>query len=189
MRERKAHSTQHFSSDEIDGIAVAFREGDEIAFRSVYEAYRGQIYRFCRHLLGEEALAKDAFQETFIKSFEHRAELRGSNIRSWLFVIARRVCLNMIRSRRQHHEPFNEGAHCWQTDSPQDFGLRDQIEAALSQLPPSMREAIVLREFDGYSYSEIAKMCGIEVSLAKVRVHRARISLRKILASLMLLER
>lgn len=140
-------------------------------------------------MLNDEAAAKDAFQDTFIRFYEHRGELRGINVRSWLFVIARRTCLNFIRSRRKTHDTFDEGAHAWQEDAEADVALREEIERALQLLPVALREALLLREYEGHSYQEIAEICCIDLSLAKVRVHRARLTMRKLLAAVVLLEK
>lgn len=183
------HLGTTISPEELTALAVAFREGDRAAFRRLYDLYHAAVYRFCRHMLNDEAAAKDAFQETIIRFYEHRSELRGDNVRSWLFVIARRVCLNAIRARRAEHEAFDESFHHIHDEPISDVGLREQIERALRALPPALREALVLREYEGHSYNEIAEICSIDVNLAKVRVHRARLMMRKLLAAVVLHER
>jgi RNA polymerase sigma-70 factor (ECF subfamily) len=60
-----------------------------------------------------------------------------------------------------------------------DVFMAEIINQAIAELPVEFREALVLREYDHFSYSEIAEILGIDLSLAKVRVHRARLSLRK----------
>jgi len=178
--------TAHLITDEnIDDVVVAFRGGDGNAFRMLYDAYNANVYRFCLRMVGDEAIAKDAFQETFIRMFEHRSTLRGVNVRSWLFSIARRVCLNMLRARRGGHESFDETFHGCEELEEHDVVLRQQIDKALAQLPVALREALVLREFEGLAYQEIADTVGIELSLAKVRVYRARLMMRTILAPIL----
>lgn len=189
MRGRSNHIGRPIPPEEISTVVAAFRAGDREAFRSIYDLYEGAVYRFCRHMLNDEAVAKDAFQDTFIRFYEHREELRGENVRSWLFVIARRTCLNVIRSQRKTHEAFDEGAHAWKEDAESDVALRDEIERAMRCLPVSLREALLLREYEGYSYLEIARICSIDLSLAKVRVHRARLTMRKLLAAVVLHEK
>jgi len=183
------HIAQALTDENIDAVVLAFRDGDRDAFRMLYDAYYARVYRFCLHMVVDEALAKDAFQETFIRMFEHRASLRGVNVRSWLFSIARRVCLNMIRAKRGGHESFDETYHGPRTTEERDVALRQQIDNALTQLPVALRESLVLREFEGYTYQEIADTVGIDLSLAKVRVYRARLMMRKILAPILEHER
>jgi RNA polymerase sigma-70 factor (ECF subfamily) len=189
MRGQHDHLGTNVRPEELTALAAAFREGDRVAFRRLYDIYHAAVYRFCRHMMGDEAAAKDAFQETIIRFYEHRKDLRGDNVRSWLFVIARRVCLNAIRARRAEHEAFDEGAHHVADEPVADVALREQIERALRALSPALREALVLREYEGHSYNEIARICDIDVSLAKVRVHRARLMMRKLLAAVVLHER
>ncbi len=66
-----------------------------------------------------------------------------------------------------------------------DIGMREFIEKSIAQLPVTLREALILREYEERSYQEIADILGIELSLAKVRVHRARLLLRKMLQPIM----
>ncbi len=182
MRRSSNHNANALAPEEMELLTCAFRAGDLGAFRKLYDMYNAAVYRFCRHMMADEAAAKDVFQETFLRFYEHRSQLLGSNVRSWLFVIARRTCLNALRSRRAAHEEFDEGAFVCSQDTVSDVGLRDQIEKALTALPPALKEALILREVEGYTYEEIASICGIDLSLAKVRVHRARITMRKLLA-------
>lgn len=189
MKPTARHIAQALTDENIDAVVLAFRDGDRDAFRMLYDAYYARVYRFCLHMVVDEALAKDAFQETFIRMFEHRASLRGVNVRSWLFSIARRACLNMIRAKRGGHESFDETYHGPRTTEERDVALRQQIDNALTQLPVALRESLVLREFEGYTYQEIADTVGIDLSLAKVRVYRARLMMRKILAPILEHER
>ena len=126
-------------------------------------------------------MAGDAFQETFIRMYQHHRDLRTSNIQSWLFAIARRVCLNLIRTRKRQNEVFNEDLHGGAETSVGDVFLKEHLEKAMSKLPVTLREALILRDVEGHSYQEIATICGIDLSLAKVRVFRARQHMRRIL--------
>jgi len=175
--------------DDLTDLVRAFKDGDRDAFRTLYDFFQTPIYRFCRHMIADEAMAKDAFQETFIRMYEHRMELRGENVRSWLFTIARRVCLNQLRTRRSAHIEFDETFHANPEPVERDVVLKERIDKALEQLPMTLREALVLREYEGHSYQEIAALVGIDLSLAKVRVYRARLLMRKLLAGVVLQER
>lgn len=183
MRGTTNHNAPNIADEKLVAVVMAFRSGDRAAFRTLYDTFSTAVYRFCRHMIGDEAMAKDAFQETFIRMFEHRQELRGTNVRSWLFTISRRVCLNQLRARRASHVSFDETFHAQGDFVQSDVLLKEQIERALDQLPVALREALVLREYEGHSYLEIAAIVGIDLSLAKVRVYRARLMMRKLLAS------
>jgi RNA polymerase sigma-70 factor, ECF subfamily len=135
-------------------------------------------------MLSDTDLAEDAFQETFIRVFENRTSFRGDNFAAWLFTIARNTCLNQIRSRRDQ-ESYDEVFHSIDySENNSDLGMKSEIEKAIATLPLPMREAVLLREYEDFSYQEIADTLGIDLSLAKVRVHRARLILRKLLKPL-----
>lgn len=167
--------------EEILRAAEQFRQGSVEAFQWLYRHFSRNVYRFCLRMVGDDAAAKDAYQETFMKVYEHRMDFRGENFPAWLFTIARRVCLNQIRSRRNHDE-FDEVFHAHEPVVETDVYMQQHIQQALDSLPPVLKEAIVLREYEGLSYQEIADVLSIDLSLAKVRVHRARLIVRKILA-------
>jgi RNA polymerase sigma-70 factor, ECF subfamily len=181
MRSSKT-SIRRRNQEEILEVTVdAFREGDRDAFRMLYERFDQPIYRFCRHMMTDEVLARDAFQETFIRMYENRRTLRTYNVQSWLFSIARRVCLNHLRSRRRNHESFDETFHGDSVSLQSDVFLKEHLEKAMEQLPLALKEALILRDVEGHSYNEIAEIVGIDLSLAKVRVYRARLHMRRLL--------
>lgn len=155
-------------------------KGSAEAFQILYTKYNQKVYRFCLRILGDDAQAKDAFQETFIRVFENKDSFRGDNFGAWLFTIARHTCLNMIRSRRLH-ESLDEAYHMPMQTVQEDVALKDHIEKAIQKVPITLREALVLREYEECTYQEIADILGIDLSLAKVRVYRARVLLRKML--------
>lgn len=159
------------------------KKGKAEAFKILYKKYHTKVYRFCLRMLGDSDMAKDAFQETFIKVYEHRKDFRGENFTAWLYTIARHTCLNIIRSKKEH-DSFDEVYHGSMQAVDYDFALKDQLEEAIAMVPLVLREALILREYEQYSYQEIADHLDIDLSLAKIRVHRARILLRKILKPL-----
>ena len=154
--------------------------GSAEAFKILYEKYSSRIYRFCLKILGSETLARDAFQETFVRVYEHRKSFTGNNFSGWLFTIARNTCINIIR-RKKHHVNFDEVNFQNDLNQPRDLLLKEIIDDAISKLPLKLREAIILREYEDYTYNEIAEILGVDLSLAKVRVFRARKLLKEML--------
>jgi len=181
MRSKTPYPSVRIDEADLPAVVEAFKDGDRAAFRRLYDHFQRPIYRFCRHLTGDEAMAGDAFQETFIRMYQHHRDLRTSNIQSWLFAIARRVCLNLLRTRRRQNEVFDEDLHGGSVSPEGDVFLREHLEQAMACLPVTLREALILRDVEGHSYQEIAVICGIDLSLAKVRVFRARQHMRRIL--------
>ncbi|MDX9791019.1 MAG: sigma-70 family RNA polymerase sigma factor [Candidatus Kapaibacterium sp.] len=170
--------------EKLSKAIEALQRGSAEAFHILYHNYAHKVYRFCLRMLGEQELAEDAFQETFIRVYENKGSFHGTNFAAWLFTIARNTCLNHIRSKKEA-ESFDEVFHSYDNGSNQsDPVLKQEIEKAIATLPVPMREALLLREYEDFSYQEIADTLGIELSLAKVRVHRARLQLRKLLKPL-----
>ena len=171
-------------------LIKAFREGDERAFAELYTRYKGEIYTYCLRMLGgDSAEAGDAYQETFIKVYEKLHTFRyGENVKGWVYMIARNVALNIYRSKRPEetieNHPYlaSTERHLSPEFSGEQRSLREAIEEAVATLPVEFREPFILREFDGLGYPEIAEITGTNVTLTKVRIHRAKQRLRKLLA-------
>lgn len=166
--------------EQIKQATEEFRLGSAEAFHILYTHYSQRVYRFCLRMLGNKDKAEDAFQETFIKVFENAKMFRSDNFGAWLFTIARHICLNMIRLEKPHQEVDDNSIKLSYVERD-DIGLKDFVQSAIMHLPVSLREALLLREYEDYPYEEIAQILGISVSLAKVRVHRARLLLKKLL--------
>ena len=169
-------------------LLAAFREGDEQGFVSLYRRRHLEIYRYIlRFVHGDEDEASDLFQDTFIKIHEHAATLRnGENVRSWMYAIARNNCLNHIkRNRRQvpldaQHEQIADG------EAPDELlhrgAMHGELDLAIQELPDNQREAILLREFEGLSYAEIAEATNTNIGIIRQRLWRAKQTLRMMLS-------
>ncbi len=180
MRFKNSHNDEEYKN-----ALEQFQQGSAEAFHILYKLYHQRVYRFCIKLMGNETAGKDAFQETFMRMYEHRRDFRGTNFQGWLFTIARHTCLNLIRSRKTFdslNEENHEALSSTNKLDESDVIMRNSIDKAIARLPFELREALLLREYEEYSYQEIADIIGIDISLAKVRVHRARLILRKILS-------
>jgi len=147
--------------------------------RALFEQYGSQIFRYCLHQLGSREEAEDAMQSTFLNAF--RGIKRGivPELESaWLFKIAQNVCLSRRRST-------------WRRDrieSPTDFELVEELTPApsrradelmglqdvLEQMPENQRRAILLREWQGLSYHEIADELELSQAAVETLIFRAR---------------
>ena len=180
-------TTEHELKD-VD-LLKAFLAGDERAFAQLYARRKAEVYTYCLRMMGGDPdLASDAFQETFIKVYEKAETFRvGTNVMGWLYMIARNTCLNVHRARRNNdsidHHPTLESRDRSlrpEYDEEQHF-LRAILEEAIASLPEEFREPFILREFDGFSYSEIAAITGAPLARTKIRIHRAKERMRVIL--------
>jgi RNA polymerase sigma factor (sigma-70 family) len=150
--------------------------------RGLYEQYANQIFRYCLHQLGSREEAEDAVQSTFLNAF--RGIKRGivPELESaWLFKIAHNVCLSRRRSA------WRRG----RVESPADFEVVEDLTPAparrsdeliglqdvLEQMPEAQRRAILLREWQGLSYREIADELELSQAAVETLIFRARRSL------------
>ena len=150
--------------------------------RALYEQYANQVFRYCLHQLGSREEAEDALQSTFLNAF--RGIKRGvvPDLESaWLFKIAHNVCLSRRRStwRRGRiespadFEVIEELAPAPSRRADELIGLQDVLE----QLPETQRRAILLREWQGLSYREIAAELELSQAAVETLIFRARRSL------------
>jgi RNA polymerase sigma factor (sigma-70 family) len=150
--------------------------------RALYEEYANQIFRYCLHQLGSREEAEDAVQSTFLNAF--RGLKRGvvpELEAAWLFKIAHNVCLSRRRSswrRGRVESPADFEAVEELTPAPSRgadelIGLQDVLE----QMPETQRRAILLREWQGLSYREIAAELELSQSAVETLIFRARRSL------------
>ncbi len=132
-------------------------------------------------MVGDEDEVKDIVQEVFLKMYEHRWQLANpSRFRAWLFMIARNQCLTHYRDEKRT-TPFDER---WSMlESLETESLIQEIErneevslvrAFINQLKPEYREVIVLREYQGLSYEEIADVIGATIAAVKAKLFKAR---------------
>lgn len=158
------------------------------AFKYVYNQYRQRIFSYCLYVTGNKSSAEDAFQEVFIRVFERREQLRETYaIKKWLLLVARTVCLNMIRESKYLPDFIYVD-----DNSVREIDIRiegfdsefseEVFQIAFRNIAPIYREAFILKEIEGFSYAEIAEMTGASESNVKVRVLRAKRMLRKMLA-------
>ena len=165
-------------ADHVDRVAAP--EAD--ATRALYERYANQIFGYCLHQLGSREEAEDAVQSTFLNAF--RGLKRGvvpELEAAWLFKIAHNVCLSRRRSS------WRRG----RIESPADFDLVEEHAAAparradelmglqdvLETMPENQRRAILLREWQGLSYREIADELELSQAAVETLIFRARRSL------------
>jgi RNA polymerase sigma-70 factor, ECF subfamily len=149
---------------------------DEHAYRALFRRYDRRIYAYCLRALGSHDDAQDVFQTISITVYEKRSAFTEGSFAAWLFTIARNYCLKALRGRKHTVEITDEvlPQESRDGDYDHDFLLRNALHKAVRALPDEFREALELRYFDELSYEEIAAATTISVSLAKVRVFRAK---------------
>ena len=183
-------------SDE-DLFARIRATGSEEAFNILYKRYDRRLYAYCLRATGSHEAAKDAFQTVMSAVFEKRASFQGGHYAAWLFTIARHHVMKVSKRQqrdvktlspldddngREHALPSDEHFALRLGTGEGDFLLREALDRAIAQLPEDLREAFELKQYDGLQHEEIAQTLGISLSLAKVRVFRAKRQLQRLLA-------
>ncbi|MGJ5816668.1 RNA polymerase sigma factor [Paludibaculum fermentans] len=150
-------------------------------------ACHASLYRYARALSRDPATAEELVQETFRRALgAKRGPFQASpdNVRPWAFTILRHIWQNLMRrQRRESFEELKDEAALG--ESPEvvltQRLLRSEIADAIDALPVVLREVIVLREMEGYTYAEIAQVLNCPAGTVMSRLARARHSLRKLL--------
>src|SRR5215470_6339677 len=157
--------------------------------------YLDGLYGYAMVLSRNRAEAEDLVQETCLRALRGMNSLRAeASAKSWLFTILRNIWLNQLRQRRTVPEMVelasDEGVSIEPADAAQDPHAeyvtrmeRDQVRIAIQKLPVESREVIILREYEGLSYQEIAAVLGCLAGTVMSRLARARSKLREVLTT------
>jgi RNA polymerase sigma-70 factor (ECF subfamily) len=185
--------------DQADPDAVLMlrvKRGDRAAFAGLVERYKQPLFNFIFRTLRDETETEDVAQNTFLQVWKSRARYRRTaKFSTWLFTIARNLCLNEIRRRSRHPAESLEETHAEHDDQPSrqyedrkvflptenvlHSELAKKIEEALAELPENQRTAILLCRQDEVSYEEIAEILGCSLSATKSLIHRGRETLKE----------
>lgn len=162
--------------------------GDATAAKALYDCHVDRVYRLVYRIAGDEGLAQDWVQETFIRAFDRLSQFRGdSSFKTWLSAVATSVALNGLRKVKQTHSKevaLEAAATIGRDGDAKTFELRFRIAQAIRALPEKYRVVFVMYDVEGYSHEEIASSLGISVGTSKVQLFRARSMLRESLADL-----
>lgn len=158
--------------------------GERDAFAMLIGRYSDPLYRHALGMTGSPDVAEDILQTSFIKAYHHLGEVRG-RFDAWLFRIVANGCKDWLKNIRRTHLSYEEDDQPsgYQTpDEELDRGeLRGDLDRALAALPVSLREAFVMKHVEGRSYEDMAELLDTTVGALKMRVHRAREALQKLL--------
>ena len=178
------------SADERD-LTIAFKSGSEDAYSVIYGRYRPRVESLCRRMLANPHDAQEATQEAFLRVFQSLHSFNGRyQLGAWITRIATNVCLDNLRTqaRRPIQPTPMEEMELTLPDKgidsdPEFFVIRRaesrRVRRVLESLPPMHRAAIILRDFEGLSYSEVAIALGITDAQVKALLHRARAGFKR----------
>jgi RNA polymerase sigma-70 factor, ECF subfamily len=184
----------HSPAIELDAdqeIVARVRNGDREAFAKLVLKYQSRVLTLATRLLDNRSEAEDIAQDIFVKIFQSLHDFRGaSRFSTWLYRITINHCLNHIRRRtRQQQTLVVTEPEDWIQESPasnphKTLEQKERwalVQAKLQLLSPEHRTIVLLRDFEGLSYEEIADVLQLESGTVKSRLHRARMELKALL--------
>ena len=145
-----------------------------------------RVYRLAYRLTGEDALAQDCTQETFVRAFNGLRDFRGdAQLSTWLHRIAVSVTLNVLRKVKRIRERETELEDVTTMEGgirTADPDLKARLARAIDALPEGYRTVFVMHDVEGYTHEEIGTALGIQPGTSKAQLSRARARLREALS-------
>ena len=162
------------------------RRGDASAHRALYDTNVDRVYRLTYRLTGEEHLARELTQDTFVRAFASIDEFRqDAAFGTWIHRIAVSVTLNELRRRkrdRARNTSLDEAIEVRDARPQSDPLLRERLMQAVNDLPEGCRTVFMMHDSEGYTHQEIAGALGVTEGTSKAQLARARGKLRESLA-------
>ncbi|MCS6886150.1 MAG: sigma-70 family RNA polymerase sigma factor [Acidobacteriota bacterium] len=176
-------------------LVEAVGKGDETAFEILVNRYKGQIVNFIYQMLQDYDRAAELAQETFLKVYISARKYRAEHsFSTYIYRIASNLAISELRYRRRRRwisllNPFGNSEEEKPLDVPDKAPLQDEelidderrraVSRAIKSLPEKYRLTLVLRDVEGLSYDEIARITGLSEGTVKSRINRARNLLRE----------
>lgn len=152
-------------------------------YNRAVDDYADNLYRFVLKNLKDEHLSRDVVQDIFEKLWVKLETVSGSKVKTYLFTSAYHTLIDYIRRDKRFtgEEPVeaNEPSH-----SSQYSDLVEVLGRAIHHLPEDQRSVVMLRDYEGYSYREIAEITGLTETQVKVYIYRARVFLKNYIGSM-----
>jgi RNA polymerase sigma-70 factor (ECF subfamily) len=177
--------------DSSEELIAGVRQGDENAFRLIFEQHHRFVFRFLYGMVGERRLAEELMQETFMQAYKNIGTVRDeAKFLSWLCGIARHVALHSLRSRQGKNQWIGiddqEVAELKEAQgNPETKILNAELKAvihdALAALDDDKRGVFILKVLQQMSYEEIAEVTGFSIPKLKTDLHRAKAQMRRLI--------
>ncbi|WP_084413253.1 sigma-70 family RNA polymerase sigma factor [Desulfovirgula thermocuniculi] len=187
--------------DHVTHLIRRSQKRDLAAFEELVVLYQQRVYALSYQLTGNHDDAQELAQEVFVRAYRALETFRGeADFGTWLHRITVNLYLNMKKRRSSAElisldEPVDTGdgevtrelraATGDPLEALEEREFREMVERALAELSPEQRAVLVLREIEGYSYEEIARLLGLSLGTVKSRLNRARESLKKKLSPML----
>ncbi len=150
--------------------------------RSV-EEFSDSVYRFILASMKDEDRASDVVQESYEKLWRNVSDIDYAVVKSWLFSTAYHTMIDIIRKEKRM-KSLEEAEPCDYMYEQGASDLNAILHMALERLPGNQKTVILLRDYEGYSYREIAEITGSTEAQVKINIHRGRYALRSFIGKL-----
>jgi len=152
-------------------------------YNSAVDSYADNLYRFILKNLKDVALAEDIIQDTFEKLWIKLEEVSARKVKSYLFTSAYHTMIDYIRKEKRQLY-VDQAILNGESREEHYTDLAEVLERAVQNLPPDQKAVVLLRDYEGYSYKEIAEITGLTVAQVKVYIYRARVYLKTYIGSM-----
>ena len=178
------------SPNSTDALVERCLAGDQLAWDQIVRMHWRKVFNLAYKFVGRHDEAEDLTQDIFLKIFKalHTFD-RRANFQTWLISISRNLCIDHYRSVRKERETMARDVDASQlTPVSRERGphgqleqtdLRELVRLALAELPPALRQAVVLRDLQEFSYQEIADKLDLPEGTVKSRINRGRLELAR----------
>lgn len=164
--------------DQLEQTVQLAQKGDRQAVESLLRHYRQPIFALAFTFLKDHQLAEEAAQEAFLRIFSRLPSLKKpARFKSWALTITANLCRDQLKRKRPQQLPLDCAPE--PASEPTESGPSERIVAALDSLNPNLRQAVLLRDVEGFSYQEVAEIQQTAVGTVKSRIFEARRKLRK----------
>jgi RNA polymerase sigma-70 factor (ECF subfamily) len=176
-------------------LILETQRGNLDSFNQIVLTYQDTLFNTALRIIGDDELAADAIQDTFISAFRHINSFRGGSFKAWLTRIVINICYDELRRQKRRPtvrlEPINDNddeieTPRWLADSnmlPEEKFEAAELELAIQRcldaLPIHFRTVVVLVDVQGMNYSEVASVVRVPLGTIKSRLSRARLRLRE----------
>ncbi len=155
-------------------------------YNQCVDAYSDRVYRFILKNMKDEANAHDVVQEAYVKLWKKHDEVAYETAKSYLFSTAYHSMIDFFRKQKKMNfvEEYVEKDMVMNDANCSNVDLNEIVHLALEQIPEIQRSAVLLRDYEGYSYEEIGEILSLNISQVKVYIYRARKAMRMFIGSL-----
>jgi RNA polymerase sigma-70 factor (ECF subfamily) len=169
-------------------LLARLRAGETEAFDAIYAAFNGRLFGFLARLARSRHVAEDLLEETWLRLVRHSSRLApDTRLAPWLFTVARNLYISYCRNRALD-DALAAQIGLWPSPCPESpfeataaSLLERRVEAAIAELPPYFREALLLVGLEGLTPSEAAAICGVTPETMRQRLSRGRAALAAML--------